>query len=115
MNPLMKQLHTLLEDENNSTRLVTCRTLRHIFITINTNIDQDLIYNFYPDLLKRMDDNSDDIRIATCQTFLAYFDCFRDGYQVGLYRAHLEAIYKGLLIHLDDPDDNIQRNVLGKK
>ena len=61
-----------------------------------------------------MDDSSDDVRIAVAITFQKYFDCFEDDYNVGLYRAHLEAIYKGLLVHLDDPEPRIQEAVLGK-
>ena len=66
----------------------------------------------FPDLLKRLDESSDDVRIACCQTFEAYLSCFHD-YQPGLYRAHYEAIYRGLLIHLDDPERSIQEAVLG--
>ena len=47
------------------------------------------------------------------KTFLTYFDCFKDGYDACLYKAHLEALYTGLLVHLDDPDRNIQEAVLG--
>ena len=32
---------------------------------------------------------------------------------MSLYSAHLEALYKGLLIHLDDPETRIQEAVLG--
>jgi dynein assembly factor 5 len=45
-------------------------------------------------------------------TFSAYLECFGAGYNVSLYRAHLEAIYQGLLVHLDDPDASIQEAVL---
>ena len=45
--------------------------------------------------------------------FQAYFGCFVKEYDIGLYRAHLEAMYKGLLVHMDDPDINIQQAVLG--
>ena len=68
----------------------------------------------YPDLLKRMDDSSDDIRVAVAITFQTYFDCFESDYNVSLYRAHLEAIYKGLLVHLDDPEHRVQEAVMGK-
>ena len=37
--------------------------------------------------------------------------CFPlDRYDRTLYRAHVEAIYKGLLVHLDDPASDIQVN-----
>ena len=38
---------------------------------------------------------------------------FQENYNVSLYSAHLEALYKGLLIHLDDPETRIQEAVLG--
>ena len=55
------------------------------------------------------------MRVAVTKTFVAYFDCFTGtgGFEPGLYRAHLEEIYKGLLIHLDDPEKAIQEAVLG--
>jgi dynein assembly factor 5 len=68
----------------------------------------------YPELLKRLDDSNDEIRVAVSKTFMAYFQCFDEGFDVGLYSAHLEAIYKGLLVHLDDPDAKIQHAILGK-
>lgn len=60
-----------------------------------------------------MDDSKDEVRIAAAKAFQAYFECFED-FQVSLYRAHLEAIYKGLLVHLDDQQVNIQEAVLGQ-
>lgn len=58
---------------------------------------------------------NDDVRVAVTKTFLAYFDCFEgtEGFEPGLYRAHLEDMYKGLLVHLDDPDQCIQDAVFG--
>lgn len=67
----------------------------------------------YPELLKRLDDSSDDVRIAATQTFSAYFGCLCKEYEVGLYRAHLEEIFKGLLLHMDDPQEEVQMAVLG--
>ena len=113
MEDLLTQLRSCLEDDNVSTRLVTCRAIMHIFNTVGPALDRDRLHNMYPDLLKRLDDASDDVRVATCKTFVTYFDCFGEDYEASLYRAHLEAIYKGLLVHLDDPDSRIQEAVLG--
>lgn len=33
----------------------------------------DMLHQVYPELLKRMDDSSDEIRIVVTRTFLAYF------------------------------------------
>ena len=39
---------------------------------------------------------------------VSFHSAFPDNYDRGLYRAHIEAVYKGLLIHLDDPSVEIQ-------
>ena len=111
---LLTQLRSVIEDDNKQTRLIACRVMTRVFNLAGNSLDHDRLHNMYPDLLKRMDDSSDDVRIAVAVTFQAYFDCFENDYNVGLYRAHLEAIYKGLLVHLDDPEPRIQEAVLGK-
>ena len=109
----MTQLRSTLEDDNMSTRLVTCRVMTRILATVGASLDDHRLHNMYPELLKRLDDSNDDVRVAVTDTWLAYLGCFQKDYKVDLYRAHLEAIYKGLLIHLDDPDTRIQDAVLG--
>lgn len=111
---LITQMITTMDDDNKSTRLISCRVLTRTFDTMGNALDQDRLHNLYPELLKRLDDSSDEIRMMVTRTFLAYFDCFQNKYDVGLYRAHLEALYKGLLVHLDDPEEKIQEGVLGK-
>lgn len=88
--------------------------MTRLFDLMGGELGQDRLHNMYPDLLKRLDDSSDEVRITVSKTFLAYFDCFENGYDVTLYRAHLEAIYKGLLVHLDDPEQKIQEAILGE-
>ena len=34
--------------------------------------------------------------------------CFKPGYDEGLYKAHLECMYSGLLVHMDDPETDTQ-------
>ncbi|PVD38342.1 hypothetical protein C0Q70_00954 [Pomacea canaliculata] len=109
---LITQMITTMDDDNKSTRLISCRVLTRTFDTMGNALDQDRLHNLYPELLKRLDDSSDEIRMMVTRTFLAYFDCFQNKYDVGLYRAHLEALYKGLLVHLDDPEEKIQEGVL---
>ncbi|CAL1545836.1 unnamed protein product [Lymnaea stagnalis] len=109
---VLTQLITLIEDDNKTTRLISCRVMTRVFDLMGTDLGQDRLHNIYPELLKRLDDSSDEIRLTMTKTLLAYFDCFQGGYDVGLYRAHLEAIYKGLLVHLDDPESTIQEAVL---
>lgn len=88
--------------------------MTRVFDLVGQSLDQDRLHNMYPDLLKRLDDSSDEIRVTVATTFLAYLDCYHDNYDPGLYKAHVEAIYRGLLVHLDDPEQNIQEAILGK-
>ena len=89
----------------------------------------EVLHSLYPGLLKRMDDSSDEIRIATTKTLVAFIglviltmiesdkyniyclslcSAFPDHYCHDLYKAHSEALFKGLLVHLDDPSKDIQ-------
>jgi len=111
---LLTQLLSTLEDDVPDTRLLSCRVLRQLFNRAGRDIHQDRLHNIYPSLLKRLDDSSDDVRLAASSTFAEYMRCFRDNYDVILYRAHIDAIYHGLLVHLDDHDVNIQLSVLGQ-
>ena len=75
--------------------------------------DAGRVLAVYPRLLRLLDDSSDDVRLAACDTFTAYVRCVappapRDG-----SAAHVAAIYDGLLVHLDDHDPAIQQAVLG--
>ena len=48
-------------------------------------------------------------------TICLLFQCFPDRYDDSLYRAHVECIYSGLIVHMDDPSTDIQLAVLGMK
>ncbi|XP_074649053.1 dynein axonemal assembly factor 5-like [Tubulanus polymorphus] len=111
VNQLLTQLISLLDDTNHTTRLTASHTLTRLFSTMAGSLDMDIVHNMYPELLKRLDDSKDDIRLAICDTFNAYFGCFQNNYDVGLYKAHIEAIYRGLLVHMDDPEPKIQQAV----
>lgn len=39
---------------------------------------------------------------------LLFHRAFPGDYDYALYRAHTEALFKGLLVHLDDPSSDIQ-------
>jgi len=62
MEELVTQLRSTLEDDDKTTRLLTCRALRHVFTSVGRDLEQDRLHMMYPDLLKRMDDSSDDVR-----------------------------------------------------
>jgi dynein assembly factor 5 len=94
----------------------------------------------YPELLKRMDDAKDVIRIQTCQTWSEYFKSIKawqkslepliaslpeserdkstivlgDGevVEIKIDDLHYDAIVNGLLIHMDDTNSILQVNLV---
>ncbi|CAH3109869.1 unnamed protein product [Porites lobata] len=112
MKDLLTQLITCLDDHNQTTRLVTCKALQRLLVSCKDTFNVDMLHQIYPELLKRMDDSSDEIRVVVTKTFLAYFRAFPSKYDHDLYKLHLEAMFKGLLVHLDDPAASIQEAVL---
>nr|XP_002127221.1 dynein assembly factor 5, axonemal [Ciona intestinalis] len=110
---LLPQLKSALDDDVKSTRLTTAKVLARFLHICGDSAEVDkILHNIYMELLKRLDDASDEIRIAVTKTWKQYFKCFNAAtYDQSLYRAHLEAMYGGLLVHMDDPDTNIQVSV----
>ena len=110
---MLTELQSTLEDDVSDTRLLSCRLLGQLLSRVGRHVDRDRLHQLYPCLLKRLDDSTDDVRVAASHTFSAYMHCFHDDYDVVMYRAHIDAIYQGLLVHLDDQDSVIQQSILG--
>lgn len=53
-----------------------------------------------------------DTKIFKIRTTCFSFRAFPANYDNDLYKFHLEAMFKGLLVHLDDPSSHIQEGVL---
>ena len=64
----------------------------------------DELHKVYVELLKRLDDSSDELRVAVTATLKTFFSLLPEDYNRELYKAHLQFLYRGLLIHLDDPN-----------
>ncbi|KAK3735234.1 hypothetical protein QZH41_008428, partial [Actinostola sp. cb2023] len=109
---LLTQINSCLEDHNQTTRFVSCKALQKLLISCKDCFHGDLLHQIYPELMKRMDDSSDEIRVMVTKTFLAFFRAFPDSYDRDLYKFHLQSMFKGLLVHLDDPSTSIQEGVL---
>ncbi|PIK45499.1 putative dynein assembly factor 5, axonemal [Apostichopus japonicus] len=112
MSVLLPQATSLLEDDVRTTRLITCRVLQRILEICGTRLHPDTLHTMYMELLKRLDDSSDEIRLSVTKTFMTFFRCFQKEYDVVLYKAHIETLYRGLLVHMDDTDTDIQQAVL---
>lgn len=106
---LMPVLKSNLEDGDASTRQLVCLILQHTFLKLPGAFGEDFVRVLYPELLKRLDDASDDVRRASCRAMAAFYkaapqECIRG--------VVLEYSTDQLLIHLDDEDPIVQEAVL---
>ncbi|KAM9096465.1 dynein assembly factor 5, axonemal [Sarcophilus harrisii] len=111
---LMPQIINTLEEDSKMTRLMSCRII-NIFLKYCTDIaDADKFIKIYPELLKRLDDASNEVRIAATSSLISWLKCIRnDDDKKSFYKGNIQYLYKELLVHLDDPDNTIQDAVLG--
>ena len=108
---LLAAIPTLLGDEHESARLATCKAFKEIISVPGGHFSTDQLHELYPHLIKRLDDNRDDVRVATCKILTRYFQLFPSDYDRERYSVHFQDIYQGLLLHLDDPLQEIQEEV----
>ncbi|OCT64179.1 hypothetical protein XELAEV_18045280mg [Xenopus laevis] len=109
---LMPRVITTLEEDSKMCRLMSCRIIRALLSTCEKQLRPDKLNKIYPELLKRLDDASDEVRVAAAKTLYQWFKCLPDEYERTTYKGHLEFLYRGLLVHLDDPDASLQLIVL---
>lgn len=116
---LLPQMVACMDDDYEETRHTVCNVIEQLLVVCKDAFTQDTtgydkLHSLYLELLKRLDDNSDAIRLAALKAWLALAKCMTHRpYDRSLYRAHSEAIFKGLLIHLDDTNESIQMAVHG--
>ncbi|KAM5152154.1 dynein axonemal assembly factor 5 isoform 2-T2 [Mantella aurantiaca] len=109
---LMPTVLTTLEEDSKMSRLMSCRIVRVLVGACEHHLDPDGLNKIYLAVLKRLDDASDEVRITAAKTLSLWFKCIDDRYERTTYKAHLEFLYRGLLVHLDDTDTNLQTILL---
>ena len=77
--------------------------MRKLFEFLKGVADNEDIKLVYPEMLKRLDDAQDGIRIETCKAFEILFEMMSDPWSGSLY----EYTVKNIFIHLDDPNQEI--------
>nr|XP_028561739.1 dynein assembly factor 5, axonemal isoform X1 [Podarcis muralis] len=106
---LMPKIVATLEEDSKMTRLMSCRI---ISIFLDGCIKQFELSKIYPELLKRLDDSSHEVRLAAANALLSWFKCINNDEKKALLKTNIEFLYQELLVYLDDPDQNIQSAVL---
>lgn len=101
------------EDYAHDLRFASVVALRHVLDLIGPLMDDEDFRQLYTELIKRLDDAQDGIRIETCKVFEVFFDTISPKWSTGLFEYTLKAVF----VHLDDQNPKIQEavtNVLKK-
>uniref|UniRef100_A0A8B9YNG7 Dynein axonemal assembly factor 5 n=2 Tax=Bos TaxID=9903 RepID=A0A8B9YNG7_BOSMU len=109
---LMPQILTTLEEDSQMTRLISCRIINLFLKTSNGVIDPDKLIKIYPELLKRLDDVSDDVRLAATSALVTWLQRVQSEASKCCYQSSVRHLYRELLVYLDDPEHAVQDAVL---
>lgn len=66
------------------------------------------------ELLKRLDDSSEEVRAAALQALGQWLSNLSKDYDPEFMVSHLQLLFQQLLLHLDDHEASVQENVFGK-
>ncbi|PNJ23247.1 DNAAF5 isoform 4, partial [Pongo abelii] len=109
---LMPQVLTTLEEDSQMTRLISCRIINTFLKTSGGMTDPEKLIKIYPELLKRLDDVSNDVRMAAASTLVTWLQCVKGADGKSYYQSSVQYLYRELLVHLDDPERAIQDAIL---
>lgn len=105
---IINKLKGVLDDDwNNDLRFASTLVFREFLEYVKEYINKEDHFTYYSELLKRLDDAQDGIRIECCKTLETFFDILPEMWSSSLYPYTVKAIF----IHLDDPNPEIQAAV----
>ena len=106
---LIPVLCTNLDDYDASTRQLSCLCLSLTFQLLPRILSEDVIRQVYPQLLKMLDDSSDDVRCIACKAISSFMKTCEPVYLEG---TPIDVILEQLMVHLDDSNPLIQNSVM---
>ncbi|XP_010887752.2 dynein assembly factor 5, axonemal [Esox lucius] len=109
---LSPQVLSCLEEDSQLSRLLACQSLSTLLKLTGASLHADALNKLYPEVLKRLDDSSEEVRGVALSTLGQWLATLGKDYNTQLYSQHLEFLFQQLLLHLDDPDSRIQDTVL---
>ncbi|XP_057202919.1 dynein axonemal assembly factor 5 isoform X2 [Triplophysa rosa] len=109
---LRTQLISALEEDSRLARLLACRSLHSLLKLTAHQLNTDSLNEIYPELLKRVDDSSEDVRVEALKSLSTWFSSLGKNYDAQSCRSHLELLFQQLLLYMDDPDSKVQDSVL---
>lgn len=109
---LLPLVLTTLEEDSQTTRLTSCRIVSAFLKSCGGATEPDKFIKVYPELLKRLDDVSTEVRLAAASALAAWLECIRHDGAEACYQRDVQHLYRELLVYLDDPTSAVQDAVL---
>ncbi|XP_045140257.1 dynein axonemal assembly factor 5 [Echinops telfairi] len=109
---LMPQVLTVLEEESPTARLLSCRVTNLFLETAGDQREPEQLLRIYPELLKRLDDASNEVRLTAATTLATWLRCVRRDDSKAYYQGDIQYLYRELLVYLDDPEPAVQDAIL---
>lgn len=101
-------LKSCLADDDATTRHLTCLALQHMLAVLHRCLDYEMVRQLYPELLKRLDDSNDAVRLSGCA---AIGQLCLTSRPEDLEGTPCQYTIDTLLIHMDDTDPSVQAAV----
>jgi len=116
LGELMPVLHSCLDDDNSETRRISCSVTTALLRKVGKGgLGEERTRKLYPELLKRLDDASDEVRLQSCAPIVAFFESLDYSaiwnQNATFDKANYQYLLRGLLVHLDDPSPEIQEAI----
>ncbi|XP_012143264.2 dynein axonemal assembly factor 5 [Megachile rotundata] len=115
LDKIIPALISLADDNSKKSRLYSLQTM-YFIMCIRKRFDhltEEYIHKIYPVLLKRLDDGSDDIRIASLEALTKLWSTIPEDYDLNFNKGHIDTLYTTVIIYLDDPEKEFQNLTLG--
>ncbi|KAG7242901.1 hypothetical protein INR49_018156 [Caranx melampygus] len=109
---LSPQVLSALEEDSQMGRLLACRSMSTILRLVGSSLHPEALNKIYPELLKRLDDSSEEVRGVALQALGLWLSNLSKDYNPEFCAPHLQHLFQQLLLHLDDPDASVQGQVL---
>ena len=97
------------EDYYAETRKAACYALDGVLATAGVDLGDELRRATYPEILKRMDDSRDDVRVAAARCARRFFS---EACPVDWDETNCLYFLKPLFVHMDDPNEDVRNAVL---
>lgn len=110
-NQLIPVLISCTSDEENDIRLNSLISLQHIFIQCNVMLDTKSCITIQNELIKRLDDSIDTIRLHSIQCMTVLLKRLPDIQQYDSDCIQLQHIIKTMLIHLNDTNNDVVQSI----